>query len=182
MEYGGGLRGQGYGNKTQRAQKLRRGRKKSQKVWFGLVWFGFVFWLLARGLGLAQCGGLALCVAAGKYQLAANPSPNTYSRHSRVGGNLCLHEAVLVDSRLRGNDATSMRGSGAGALDSPDLLLRSYQPESWLATLCSQNIVFLTVWRSNAASIAPLTQHQSRGGNCRSMCATSNRGRPIMAE
>ena len=117
-------------------------------VWFGLVWFGFVFWLLARGLGLAQCGGLALCVAAGKYQLAANPSPNTYSRHSRVGGNLCLHEAVLVDSRLRGNDATSMRGSGAGALDSPDLLLRSYQPESWLATLCSQNIVFLTVWRS----------------------------------
>lgn len=155
MEYGGGLRGQGYGSKTQRAQKLRRGRKKKPTSWagfdwvcLGLVWFGFVFWLLARGLGLAQCGGLALCVAAGKYQLAANPSPNTYSRHSRVGGNLCLHEAVLVDSRLRGNDATSMRGSDAGALDSPDLLLRSYQPESWLATLCSQNIVFLTVWRS----------------------------------
>ena len=56
--------------------------------------------------------------------------------------------SAAVDSRLRGNDATSMRGSDAGALDSPDLLLRSYQAEPWLATLCSQNIVFLTVWRS----------------------------------
>ena len=85
-----GFAGLECGGRTQKTQRLRRGRRKIPEMGLAWFWFWFWFWLVWFGL---------VWVCAWRFY-ASQP----YLRHSRAGGNLCFVLNAALDSRLRGND------------------------------------------------------------------------------